>query len=205
MKQRLVGILVFSCLLLLAWHLVFSNEGPRPVDTRSQIPPAPEVKPIEVQSPKKPVFATRPAPSVSPSSSPEVNNSARENTADNKAAESAPLASAGSSSSTSATSKEPQSRPKPTTAPARDESTGLPMAWGVQLTALADKSVAKALVNDLKADGYQAFLRELKRSSGMLYRVIIGPKINKDDAERLRLEVEKRYQRFQPMIVRFER
>jgi DedD protein len=66
-------------------------------------------------------------------------------------------------------------------------------AWGVQLGSFADRAKAVALRDQLRKDGYQSVLTEVKGVTGVSTRVAIGPMINREDATRLEAELEKRY------------
>lgn len=82
----------------------------------------------------------------------------------------------------------------PVVAPAdRRLSTTLPPAWGVQLGSFADRTKAVALRDQLRRDGYQSVLTEVKGLTGVSTRVAIGPMVNRDDATKLERELEKRY------------
>ena len=69
----------------------------------------------------------------------------------------------------------------------------LPTAWGVQLGSFSDRAKAVALRDQLRADGYQSVLTDVKGLTGISTRVAIGPMIERDDATRLERELEKRY------------
>jgi DedD protein len=82
----------------------------------------------------------------------------------------------------------------PVITPADNRQTGtLAPAWGVQLGSFTDRSKAVALRDQLRKDGYQSVLTEVKGLTGVSTRVAIGPMINRDDATRLEHELEKRY------------
>lgn len=66
-------------------------------------------------------------------------------------------------------------------------------AWGVQLGSFTDRSKAVALRDQLRRDGYQSVLTDVKGITGVSTRVAIGPMINRDDAMQLERELEKRY------------
>ena len=82
----------------------------------------------------------------------------------------------------------------PVLAPAdRGEQGALPTAWGVQLGSFSDRAKAVALRDQLRADGYQSVLTDVKGLTGVSTRVAVGPMIERDDATRLERELEKRY------------
>jgi DedD protein len=77
--------------------------------------------------------------------------------------------------------------------PDRRLSTTLPPAWGVQLGSFTDRAKAVALRDQLRADGYQSVLTDVKGLTGISTRVAIGPMVNRDGATKLERELEKRY------------
>jgi len=58
-------------------------------------------------------------------------------------------------------------------------------AWVVQLGSFASQENASSLVQQLQKEGYPAFLEELKSSSGVVYRVRVGPEVLRADAEKI--------------------
>jgi DedD protein len=82
----------------------------------------------------------------------------------------------------------------PVITPADNRQNGaLAPAWGVQLGSFADRAKAVALRDQLRKDGYQSVLTDVKGLTGVSTRVAIGPMINREDATRLEHELEKRY------------
>ncbi|MBZ0071711.1 MAG: SPOR domain-containing protein [Gammaproteobacteria bacterium] len=74
--------------------------------------------------------------------------------------------------------------PAPTTAPAP---ASVPQSgWIVQLASLASKDNAMALRERLRGLGYTAFVEETKTAKGVLYRVRVGPELERTAAEALR-------------------
>ena len=81
--------------------------------------------------------------------------------------------------------------PAPTSAaeePAEDRK------WAVQVGAFANPDNATARRDELLADGYAAFLSSAKRQGEVSTRVGVGPFISRDDALRLKAELDKRYE-----------
>lgn len=77
-------------------------------------------------------------------------------------------------------------------------------AWALQLGTFADKRNAEKLEKQLKADGYQAFIKAFAHSSGKtLYPVYIGPEVRSDELEQLKIEL-KRKLKLDGMVVRYE-
>ena len=57
----------------------------------------------------------------------------------------------------------------------------------------SDRSKAVALRDQLRADGYQSIMTDVKGVTGVSTRVAIGPMVNREDAAKLERELEKRY------------
>jgi cell division septation protein DedD len=82
----------------------------------------------------------------------------------------------------------------PVLAPAERPGVGLlPQVWGIQVASFSARGNAVALRDQLRGDGYQAVLSEVKGLTGISTRVAIGPMVDRADALRLELELEKRY------------
>ncbi|TVS08610.1 MAG: hypothetical protein EA417_22270 [Gammaproteobacteria bacterium] len=79
---------------------------------------------------------------------------------------------------------------------------GLPRAWSVQLASFRDADNARALRQRLLADGFDAYLIEEGDGGQSLYRVAVGPRIDRTAADRLRTELAERYE-LDGMVVRF--
>ena len=75
----------------------------------------------------------------------------------------------------------------------RRPASGASQAWGVQLGSFSDRSKAVALRDQLRADGYQSIMTDVKGVTGVSTRVAIGPMVNREDAAKLERELEKRY------------
>lgn len=76
---------------------------------------------------------------------------------------------------------------------------GLPVTWSVQLASFSVPANAHALVQELRERGFNAYAR----TSDKLYRVFVGPVIERSEANRL-LRLLERQQGLKGFIVRFE-
>ena len=74
--------------------------------------------------------------------------------------------------------------------------------WAVQVASFSQVENATGQRDSLLADGYAAFLSNVKREGEITTRVAVGPLINRDDADRLKAELDERYQ-FDAVVVRF--
>jgi DedD protein len=65
--------------------------------------------------------------------------------------------------------------------------------WAVQVGALANATDADALRERLRGGGFTAYVETLRTERGTLYRVRVGPEIQRANAERLRDAVKARF------------
>jgi len=65
--------------------------------------------------------------------------------------------------------------------------------FGIQLGSFADRAKALALRDRARNDSYHAFLSEAKQREQVITRVVIGPHVDRKEAERLRDEISARY------------
>lgn len=83
-------------------------------------------------------------------------------------------------------------RPAPA---AQSDSASKPLSgWVVQLASLASKDNALALRERLRGLGYTAFVEEVKAAQGTLYRVRVGPELERANADNLRSRLEQQVQ-----------
>ncbi len=79
-------------------------------------------------------------------------------------------------------------------APSLDQN-DLPVSWTLQLAALSRFEGAQTLLNKLQNNGFQAYVREGSDSNGKpLYRVYVGPDLQKEDLLAVRSIIERDYQ-----------
>ena len=74
--------------------------------------------------------------------------------------------------------------------------------WVVQLVATANKTKALALQEQLRALGYTAFVEEHKTPQGVLFRVRVGPELERSNAENVRNRLEQQVQ-IKGMVTRY--
>lgn len=188
-KQRLVGALVLVALAVVFLPVLFNLEPRRPLDQTSQIPPAPEVEPVEVDEPREPEVTSEPplheqafqpdAASEPPSDgeggqamSPEV----PETEAIRRAAEAEEA------------SDVPDTEP-PETEPRLAES-GLPAAWVVQAASYRDAAGAEAMADRLMEAGFKAFVRSAEVDGAEVHRVFVGPMVLRKRAEEQKARID---------------
>lgn len=70
----------------------------------------------------------------------------------------------------------------------------IPVSWTLQLAVFVQKEDALVLRDQLRQDGYRAYLRTVALSDGQpLVRVYVGPELVRNKTETLLAELDKRY------------
>jgi len=180
-KQRIVGALVLAALAVIFLPTLFDREGARYIDVTSQIPPAPDIQPIEI-APPEPVAGAVPAPAPEQVFQPQLaeQDSNPEPVKPHPAAETA----AGE------TGKDAQPpKPEQDSSPILDTQ-GLPIAWVVQVASYREDARAEKLRGRLMDEGYRAYTRAVTTDKGRFVRVFVGPKVSKADAQAVKQELD---------------
>lgn len=176
-RQRIVGALVLAALAVIFLPTLFDREGARYIDITSQVPPAPDIQPIEIAEPRQ-VMDVAPAPAPEDAFQPELversskpSESAEKNVAQKPAAE----------SETPAAQKDD---------PPILDARGLPVAWVVQVASYSEESRAERLRAKLMDEGYKAYSRAVTTDKGRFIRVFVGPKVREADARGVKRELD---------------
>ena len=177
-KQRLVGAAVLLALAIVFWPIIFVQPT---VDTPlrlSQAATPPEIDEAPLASPKSSradIESVYVAPAVDPEQQADADLATA--LADDNAAE--VTLSEGISDLPNAKEIDPAvTRNEPPEAVKLDTA-GFVESWVLQVAAVKDRERALKLVAALKAKGYEAFTREVIRSKEALWRVQIGPKLER--------------------------
>jgi DedD protein len=178
LKQRLVGALVLICAGVVLWSLLFTGPKVREIDRESQIPTPPEKVVVNVPDPQprngEPVNTDlNSEPNVTiPTPTPDTTKNATAATAKNS------------------TAVIPPTPALPEQATTRQDARGIPIAWVVVVGSFADQTKASGIVADLKKRGFKAYIDALNRDGRTLYRVSIGPKLEKFQADKIKQEID---------------
>ncbi|HCF1958747.1 TPA: SPOR domain-containing protein [Pseudomonas aeruginosa] len=218
LKQRIVGALVLIALAVIFLPMLFTREDesrqvvveapPRP---QSPAMPSVEVQPTEVPelqpgeegiAPEiveegSPAAAGQPSqpigglPATPPATQPPAQAQAQPPA---QAQAQAPAASLPPSQP-----QPPAAPPSPPPAEKRLDANNLPQSWSVQLASLSNRARAEELQKTLRSQGYNAYIRSF---DGM-NRVVVGPVIQRAEADRLRDQLSKQ-QKLNGFVVRFQ-
>ena len=192
LKQRLIGAVVFIAIAVIFLPSFFSGERGRRLDTRTQIPPEPEMKVVEFTAPKR----SPQMPTVaSPEDSYQLLDSEDLRAQDVRIKESLEKGAVKSKSNIPALSSKvsskvkttPKSKVTPKSKPSLKSAAsltaqGIPVGWVVQVGSFQARERAEQLNKRLKKDGYKAFVHTAVIDGKSVYRVLVGPKIDKNMA-----------------------
>lgn len=181
LKQRLIGAVVLIAIAILFVPSLFNQGGRKAIDLTTQVPPEPEsiTEPLEIPIPAPPESA-RPG-------KPLAENYDHSTTVSERSAPEAPEPvedSVSEAGTASAAPKPPEVKPDV----AKDlpvlNAEGVPRAWSIQVASFSEKSRADAMIKKLADEGFErSYVRSASSANGELYRVFVGPKINRADAE----------------------
>lgn len=198
-KQRVIGAIVLVALAVIFVPMLFESPEEELGPVGSNLPaepdgivrdrtepltlPEPPAEPepapqVVLEQPADPGAANADAAIAAANGGAEPATPA-EGTADTAAAQPTP---ATPPAAESAPAAEPAPAPTAAPAPAAAPQSG----WIVQLASLSSKDNAMALRERLRGLGYTAFVEETKTAKGVLYRVRVGPELERANAEKLR-------------------
>lgn len=181
LKNRLVGVGVLLVLAAIVLPLVFDGANQDALRADTRLPPPPAV-------PEAEALLTAPAPEL-PMAEAEL---ARDHVPAEPEAPAPlpPVAVAPGTAPAAAPAAPPATpvaaAPTPAAAPVADPRlAGLAEAWDLQLAAVSAPDGAERLRNKLVAAGYKARVAKV----GAFYKVLVGPELRREDAEKLRAKL----------------
>lgn len=163
MRQRVVGALVLACVAVIVVPMLLDGEGINAPELDVRVPPAPTPSPPAEPQPRTP-SGEMPTPTLPPAPGPDVTPTDEPGTAADDEAE-PPASEEGADVLNDA---------------------GLLQGWSVRLGTFGSAANAENLMRELRADGYQAYTRVIRRESGTLTAVLVGPVMEREEAGRLR-------------------
>ena len=81
-------------------------------------------------------------------------------------------------------------------------SNGLPVSWSLQLAALSREENANAMADKLRAAGYQVYVKQGMVRNKMLFRIYVGPDLDRQKLEGMRANIDEQYG-VDSLLVRF--
>ena len=197
LRQRLVGAIVLVCGVLILWPVIFSDAIGPTVDTQTQIPPGPDYGTFEIADPR-PVADVTPAAEPSPVRDDPPPDVSRVDTASTDATPPTPI-------KAPAPAKAPVSNPKPIEEISTGAQTkeGLPVSWVLQIASFSQQANADAFKEKLQKKGYKAYTQRVKSNGVEATRVLVGPKISKEEITRQKAAIDKAFQ-VNALIVQYD-
>lgn len=181
-KQRLVGSLVLLALGVVFWPIIFVEAPPpqlvvmEPMDPRPEIDTSPIPEPVNTQA--------------------EIADELPELPSQQEAEQAADSATTVDESASLAAVPPAAQLDKPTPRDVAPETPtldpqGLGVAWVLQVATVSSSSRAQALRSQLGDKGYKAFIKPITRNGDTLYRVQVGPKVEREKLEPIRRVVDR--------------
>jgi DedD protein len=152
-----------------------------PAKTPEPIAPKPKAAPAPARAPAEPPVAKNPAPKPAAEAAPAETEVAAA-PAKPAAPKTAPAPAAQGTPAKPAPAKPAPAKPK--------EAAGAPSTWVVQAGSFTAEANAKALVEKLRKQNLPANIHITHKESGDVYRVTVGPELNRARAEQMQKQVE---------------
>ena len=216
-KQRLVGALILVALAVVFWPIIFVQDEERSESIVVTVPPAPPVDRAPLPEPDTAGLRTLDDAAAQGVGTPDVtlpeDIAARSPGSD---------ASDGDPDSTSTMAQDGGVTTVVPVLPVRDaaaleksldevrndlkkpelDEDGLPIAFSLQVATMTDQERAESLRRELIAAGYKGYLKRLRRDDRVLYRVLVGPKFQRDDLLPVKAAVDEAW-RVDSLIIRY--
>ena len=185
-KQRLVGGLILVALGVIFWPIIFVQSDRDAISDIGEMPTRPVVPHLIIDPPSDEGLR------FSEPSAPAVDSEDREKDIDlAPSPQSSAVERVANAADESISLHEPRDvRPENLM---MDED-GMPIAWTLQVATLSSKVAADKLLQELLASDYKAYIARVTRNEKSLYRVCIGPQFEKIQLERLKSDVDARYE-----------
>ncbi len=206
LKQRLVGALILLALGVVFWPIIFVEPGDTGPEERASIPPRPAVDTTPVEAPDMAGLTV----------APETRAERERDAGETPAGDAAP-ARAGRPAQDASGAPPETAAPEPVAAveaapaqPTRTEppekpvidSDGLPVAWILQVASVSSADKAEELRQQLVAMEHKAYVKRIRRGDKSLYRVYVGPKLERARLEQIQAEIDAEFG-VQSMIARY--
>lgn len=201
-KQRIIGAAVLGAVAVIFLPSLLFREIEPEIDTTTQVPIAPKFEFEPIPEPSKPLgvdIAENPEELFQPVAEQleEAPNLAQQN------------ANATSSETPSIPPK--TSEPKSSISPPADETNGspsldeygLPKAWVLQVGSFSNNERAQEYSQKLIADGFKAFVRAFQSDNKTVYRVLVGPNINRNDSLDVKAKIDAAY-KIDSLVMRYQ-
>ena len=188
-RQRLVGALVLLALAVVFWPIIFVTPQTDEPFTVNPMPPRPEIdesplpKPVSQRSEVEANLVMPEIDEESQIAAIEATLLPEDETASETGDpfESIPTAESLTSSKTPTAPLEGVQR----------DAGGFAKSWVLQVATVSRKTRAEGLVKQLQEKGYEAFHQSIQRDGKTLWRVQIGPKLQRSALRAIKAEIDK--------------
>lgn len=200
LKQRLIGAIVLVALGVIFIPSLVNQEGRREIDLTTQVPPEPVVmpRPLELQDPVRPVNVPQPKnveENYKHDEKPELRQPVTIISEDESTTIEPPPAQVAETTSVA------QVAPEIPDSSLTEE--GIPVAWSIQVSSFQSAQNANNFETRLNQAGYPAYVRESSANGTTVYRVYVGPKINRQTALDTKTKIDNEF-RTQSLLVEFK-
>lgn len=201
LKQRLVGALILLALGVVFWPIIFVEPEERQAREQQRIPAPPAIDTSPIEAPSAEGLRASPEWAVEDMGAAQdidiyATAPAEVTDTDEPAVEPGAVEAEGIS-----TVETRGTRDEAPEQPTLDEQ-GLPVAWILQVASVSSAGKADELRNRLLAMDEKAYVKKLERGQKNLYRVYIGPNIERAQLERIQADIDQRFG-VRSLIVRY--
>lgn len=193
-KQRLVGALILVALAVVFWPIIFVQDEPLSEALIVDVPTAPPIDRTPLPEPDTAGLRVQGDATAQTESVPDV-EFGEEVMGEDGALPDLPERDA--------------TLPVPDLEEAREglakpdfDDDGLPIAFSLQVATMGDQAGAEALRDDLVAAGYKGYLKRLRRDDKVLYRVLVGPRYQREELVAVKTAVDEAW-RVDSLIIRY--
>ncbi|MEZ5491852.1 MAG: SPOR domain-containing protein [Gammaproteobacteria bacterium] len=199
-KQRIVGTVVLLMLALIFLPFILDGDGDYQPAITGRIPEMPAVEIMREPVPQRPQIDADRYPRTQPPAMTVLTDRPAVTAQD----EPEPRQLVENSVVEPRPEPEPQSEPEPEPEPGPmlDEMS-LPAGWSVRLGVFSNPQNAATLESRLLNAGYKAYRRELSGAQGSVTGVFVGPQVEREAANRLKVQLQEEFQ-LAGLVVRFE-
>ena len=192
LKQRLVGAVVLLALGIIFLPGVLRENQQAPVNRQTLVPQAPDYQRLRFENPERP-------DNIKPAPDPETMFIPPSGQVPQDALEAVDIQPDADQSHQQASTDVKSKAPSET----GEQEAQLQGAWVVQVASFRSAERASELRDKLQDQGYRAYIRSADTDSGLVNRVFIGPKIDKEAANQVKHAVDEAFQ-LNTLVLRFE-
>ena len=199
LKQRLVGALILVALGVVFWPIIFVEPGEQGDISEIPLPARPDVDTTPVPAPDLAGIRTAPdvqrPPEPAPEQASEVVGTGGAEEEPEDVARALPQPDPVLEQRQPAVSPPADpgpTRSEPPVTPRLDDD-GIPIAWILRVASLSSKDKAEALRASLVEAGHTAHVKRVNSQDRYLYRVYVGPKIEKKALEAIQAQVDRQF------------